>query len=87
MSKTQQISITLPQELIEAIKRSVERGEARSVSAYIAERLKPGMIIDSLFAEWDLEHGSVPEGDRQWAEAELDRVFPETSKRQVGGAA
>ncbi|HEY7592795.1 MAG TPA: hypothetical protein VH969_06540 [Actinophytocola sp.] len=58
MSKTRQVSITLPKELIDTIKAAVERGEARSVSAYISNKLAPAVIMDALFAEWDAERGA-----------------------------
>ena len=58
MSKTRQISITLPEDLIDSIKAAVDRGEARSVSSYIASRLAPGVIMDALFAEWDADRGT-----------------------------
>jgi hypothetical protein len=77
MSKTRQISITLPEDLIETIKAAVERGEARSVSSYIAARLEPGMIMDALFAEWDADRGASSAEVSTWAEGELDRVFGE----------
>lgn len=46
MSKLRRISITLPEDLIETIKADVDRGEARSVSSYIASHLERGMIMD-----------------------------------------
>jgi hypothetical protein len=66
MGKTRQISITLPEELIETIKLAVERGEARSVSSYIASRMAPEVVMDVLFAEWDADRGrpSVSGGQR-----------------------
>ena|GEM_PF-6244416 len=84
MSKTRQISITLPEELIERIKEAVERGEARSVSSYIASRLKPGMIMDALFAEWDADRGAPPADVNAWAESELDRAFAEQASLRHG---
>lgn len=88
MGKTRQISITLPEDLIERIKFAVEQGEARSVSSYIASRLAPGMIMDALFAEWDADCGRPPAEVRQWADQELDRAFTEqAAAREAGGAA
>ena len=76
MSKTRQISITLPGDLIETIRAAMERGEARSVSSYIASRLESGMI-DALFAEWDADRGAPSADVSAWAEQELDRAFAE----------
>ena len=91
MSKTRQISITLPEDLIATIRAAVERGEARSVSSYIASRLAPGMIIDALFAEWDADRGSPPSEVTAWADVELDRAFAEqdaaTRGEDASGAA
>jgi hypothetical protein len=82
MSKTRQISITLPEDLIEAIKSAVAHGEARSVSSYIASRLAPGIAIDALFAEWDQDRGAPTAQTRAWAETELDRAFGEQKSHQ-----
>jgi len=88
MSKTRQISITLPEDLIETIKAAVGRGEARSVSSYIASRLEPGMIMDALFAEWDADRGAPSAEVSAWAERELDRAFAEqASHHGEAGAA
>jgi hypothetical protein len=88
MGKTRQISITLPEDLIETIKSAVERGEARSVSSYIASRLEPGMIMDALFAEWDADRGCPSGAVREWADGELDRAFAEQAAgREAAGAA
>jgi Arc/MetJ-type ribon-helix-helix transcriptional regulator len=81
MSKTRQISITLPEDLIETIKAAVARGEARSVSSYIASRLAPGVIMDALFAEWDADRGAPSAEVSAWAERELDRAFGEQRSR------
>jgi Arc/MetJ-type ribon-helix-helix transcriptional regulator len=88
MSKTRQISITLPEDLIETIRAAVDRGEARSVSSYIASRLAPGVIMDALFAEWDAERGTPSAEIGAWAERELDRAFAEqrTHNRDHGAA-
>ncbi|MFT4217852.1 MAG: hypothetical protein QM619_11825 [Micropruina sp.] len=75
MSKTRQISITLPEDLIDAIKSAVGRGEERSVSAYIARRLAPGAAMDALFSEWDAERGAPSAEDAAWAGRELDRAL------------
>lgn len=80
MSGTRQISITLPADLIDSIKAAVADGEARSVSSYIADRLKPGMIMDALFAEWDADRGAPPDQVRDWAESELDRAFGDQAR-------
>jgi len=87
MSKTRQISVTLPEDLIETIKAAVDRGEARSVSSYIASRLAPGVIMDALFAEWDADRGAPSSEVRAWAERELDRAFVEQAEHQRGGSA
>lgn len=87
MSKTRQISITLPEDLIETIRAAVDRGEARSVSSYIASRLAPGVVMDALFAEWDADRGSPTAEDSVWADQELDRAFAEQKKRARGDSA
>jgi len=64
----------------------VERGEARSVSAYIASRLEPGVIMETLFAEWDAARGTPSAEDTAWAEQELDRVFGKLPVENSGAA-
>lgn len=86
MSKTRQISVTLPEDLIEAIKQAVGRGEERSVSAYIARRLAPGAAMDALFSEWDAERGAPGPDDVDWAERELSRTLGEPGGSAAGVA-
>jgi hypothetical protein len=86
MSKTRQISITLPEDLVDTIRAAVERGEARSVSAYIASKLAPGVIMDALFAEWDADRGAPSAEVGVWADRELDRAFAEQSAHDHGVA-
>jgi Arc/MetJ-type ribon-helix-helix transcriptional regulator len=88
MSKTRQISITLPEELIESIQAAVKRGDARSVSSYVASRLAPGMVMDSLFAEWDRDRGAPPPDVQAWASTELDQAFARqaSNQRDTGAA-
>lgn len=85
MSRTRQISITLPEDLIETIKAAVGRGEARSVSSYIASRLTPGVAMDTLFAEWDADRGAPSADVTAWADQELDRVFGESAAGDHAG--
>jgi hypothetical protein len=87
MSRTRQVSITLPEALIETIKAAVARGEARSFSSYIAARLEPGVIMDALFAEWDADRGAPSADVQAWAEAELDRAFGGSEQVSGTGAA
>jgi hypothetical protein len=84
MSKTRQISITLPEDLLDTIRAAVERGEARSVSAYIAGELAPGVIMDALFAEWDADRGAPSAEVAKWAARELDRAFAEQPAHNRG---
>lgn len=86
MSKTRQISITLPEDLIDTIKSAVDRGEARSVSAYIAERLAPGVAMEALFAEWDADRGAPSAEDSAWAAGELNRAFAGQAPAHNGAA-
>jgi Arc/MetJ-type ribon-helix-helix transcriptional regulator len=76
MRRTRQISVTLPEDLIDTIRAAVERGEAKSVSAYIASKLALGVSMDALFAEWDAVRGAPSAEISEWAERELDRAFP-----------
>lgn len=86
MSRTRQISITLPEDLIATIKSAVGRGEARSVSSYIADRLAPGIAMDALFAEWDADRGAPPAQDVAWADDQLNRAFSNSTTASSGTA-
>lgn len=86
MSRTRQISVTLPEDLIDAIKEAVGRGEERSVSAYIAHRLAPGTAMDALFSEWDAERGAPSAEDVEWADSELNRTLGEAGESRSGVA-
>jgi len=61
----------------DAVSGKLDRGEARSVSSYIASRLEPGMIMDALFAEWDADRGAPSAEVSAWAGRELDRALAE----------
>jgi antitoxin ParD1/3/4 len=70
------IAITLPEEQVAEAKRAVTAGQARSVSAYIAEAVaaraeRQGLqaYVDALIAE----HGTPTSEDYAWADAQLDR--------------
>lgn len=56
------------------------------MSAYIASKLAPGVIMDTLFSEWDAERGALSAEVEKWAGQELDRAFAEQAARNRGGA-
>ena len=56
------------------------------MSAYIASKLAPGVIMDALFAEWDAERGTPSPEVGAWAEKELDRAFAEQAAHDRGVA-
>ncbi|MHB8452375.1 MAG: hypothetical protein ACYDAQ_18280 [Mycobacteriales bacterium] len=75
------IAVSLPEEQVAAAKRAVAAGQARSVSAYVAEALasnseRQGLraYVDSLIAE----HGRPTAQDYAWADEQL----PRTSRRR-----
>jgi len=68
------ITVSLPDELVERIKRAA--GGDRQVSAYVATALEDYQEregLDDILADWHSET-PVPDEIRQQAEAELDRA-------------
>ncbi len=67
------ITISLPDDLADKVKRAAGRG---NVSAYVAAALEEyggGESLDDILADWERET-PVPEEVRRWARAELQRV-------------
>ncbi len=82
------ITVSLPDELVEKIKRAA--GGNRQVSSYVATALKDYQereTLDDILAAWR-EETPVPEEIRRQAEAELDDVgltgLPEGGGRLAG---
>lgn len=80
---TRKIAITLPAAQVDAARRAVAEGRARSVSAYIAaavdaqtERQGLRAYVDELIAE----HGRPSAEDYAWADQQLAR----DKRRRVG---
>ena len=71
---TTKIAVSLPDELVAAARAAVARGEATSVSAWIAEammqRNRTTGLADFL-AAWDAEHGTPGPADDAWARDQL----------------
>ena len=74
---TVKITVSLPDHLVTAAKRAVDRGQAPSVSAYVAAALEeyrePGTMEEWL-AEMDLEFGPFPPEAHAWVDAVLRAV-------------
>ena len=79
-SMTTRITVSLPDHLVEAVRREVANGTADSVSAFVAdaigERL-PALTLAEFLAEMDREFGPGTPEDRAWAKAELARTDAE----------
>jgi DNA-binding NarL/FixJ family response regulator len=68
------ITVSLPDELIESIRRAA--GGERHISAYVARALEDYQQrekLDDILADWQAE-ASVPDEVRRQAEAELDQA-------------
>lgn len=72
---TKKIAISLPDELVDAVKRAVASGEAPSVSAFIADSIRARTGPDPLrqmIAEFEAEHGAFTDEERAWADEVLN---------------
>lgn len=81
---TARITVSLPDHLVEQVKRAVEEGKAPSVSAYVAEALEakvPPIGLKALLRQWDEELGPPGPEAEAWARAELDRADRELAAR------
>lgn len=71
---TQKIAISLPDDLVAAARRSVQSGQAASVSAVVADALRRRQREDGLVAlldDLDNELGPPDDQDLAWADRAL----------------
>lgn len=71
---TTKIAVSLPDGLVADARAAVERGDADSVSAYVAEALSRRRRDDNLaalLAEMIAEHGEPSADDYEWADRAL----------------
>jgi hypothetical protein len=75
MTATAKLAISLPAPLAERARRAVRRGEAASLSAYVAKALEQKVRNDDLAAMLDEmlaeTGGPMTAAERQWADREL----------------
>jgi Arc/MetJ-type ribon-helix-helix transcriptional regulator len=72
---TSKIAVSLPDDLVMDARRAVERGQAASVSAYVAEALamrRRQDTIESVLDALDAEFGPVDADVQDWAVRTLD---------------
>ena len=87
---TRKVSLTLPEELLTRAENAVARGEARSVSAYIAAAAGSGEARTStadVLARWSAEHGAGTPEERAEAERRVRALFARTDARLRGPGA
>jgi hypothetical protein len=78
------ITVSLPDELVERIKRAA--GGERQVSAYVATALEDYQereSLDDILADWQAET-PIPDGVRRQVEAELDQAGLTGQTQQSG---
>jgi hypothetical protein len=70
------VALTIPAEVLEAAKKEVEAGHAKSLSAFVSAAVDEKLRRDDL-AEFldalDSEHGAPDEAARAWARKTLAR--------------
>jgi Arc/MetJ-type ribon-helix-helix transcriptional regulator len=72
----EKIAVSLPAELVAAARAAVDRGDAASVSAYVADALAAKVQRDRLIEvldELDRELGPPTAEEARWAQAVLGR--------------
>lgn len=73
-SMKEKIAVSLPADLVAAARAAVRRGDAASVSAYVADALQTKAAADSWTAtleQMDLELGAPTAEDESWARTVL----------------
>ena len=74
---TTKIAVSLPDELVTKAREAVERGQASSVSAYVAGAMRQAQLRESLrdvLDSWDAELGPPDRRARDWAKRQLRRA-------------
>lgn len=82
-SMTTKITVSLPDELVEDARRAVKRGDAASVSAYVAAAMRsvrPKLPAKEVFDAWWAESGPPSVEDYAWAEEQLARMRAKAKK-------
>ncbi|HSZ69417.1 MAG TPA: ribbon-helix-helix domain-containing protein [Solirubrobacteraceae bacterium] len=90
MTKVAKITVSLPQEQVEAMREAVARGDAKSVSGYVSAALRDALARDGveqdqegedslaeLVAELIAEHGKPSAEAYAWADAALALSDPQ----------
>lgn len=87
MSPKRRVTVSVDQELLEAARAAVERGDVRNISAWVNEGMQRQLdherrlgAADDFFAWYEAEHGPITE--EQMDEAE--RIMAERSIRVRG---
>lgn len=79
-SMTSRITVSLPDDLVEDLRKAVAAGRYGSVSAAVSDALRRSLRRDSwraLFDDWDKEFGAPTAEEWAWADAELARTDAE----------
>jgi Arc/MetJ-type ribon-helix-helix transcriptional regulator len=87
---TRKVSLTLPEELLVRAENAVAKGQARSVSAYIATVAGSGetrTTIAETLARWNAEYGEGTPQERADAEQRARAFFDRTDARLRGHGA
>lgn len=74
---TTRITVSLPDHLVEQVRREVEEGKAASVSAYVADALEekvPAIGLRELLRQWDQELGPPGPEAEAWADEQARRL-------------
>lgn len=81
------ITVSLPDELVDAINRAVDARHARNVSAFVADALRSyghRETLDQVLADWNAET-PVPEAVRRRIDAELEAIGMVGSRDSLAG--
>ena len=76
-SMNARITVSLPEDLVEAANAAVASGQAASVSAYVAGALREKADRESVaevLAEWNVEAGPLPAEDETWVQDALAKA-------------
>ncbi len=76
-SMNARITVSLPEDLVEAASAAVASGQAASVSAYVAGALREKADRESVaevLAEWRVHAGPLPAEDEAWVQDALSKA-------------
>lgn len=81
MRKSERVTVTMPSEQAEAVRKLVDAGGAQSVSAYVAEAVRDRLARDEALHQLERRFGRPPAEALAWARRTLGVEIREAAAR------